>query len=136
MNKNKIPAVLVSNIYLRNALLEALLQSKHKIDTEYTSVHAIKDKRLVSFILNDVRSLGAGFANISDDHTNYEYVSLEKMFELLASNPYVPVEVKLNSEYTAIIQEDGSVNVGCQSFPYSVIVNLVREMEKVIKNKN
>ena len=135
MNKNKIPAVMVSNIFLRNALIEALKKSNHKIDVEYITNEKIKKNTSYgAFLLNDTANRGAGFGkmNPSEDSDRYDFVSIEKMFELLFVPPFVPVEVKLNDEYTAVIQQDGSIKVGCQTFSFSAIVNLVREIENVL----
>ena len=54
--------------------------------------------------------------HIGGNYTDYGYdrLSLEEIFEKFS----VAMEktVKLNSEYSAIVQKDGSFKVGCQTF--------------------
>ena len=128
---NEIPAVMVSNIFLRKALAEAVKKSNHKIDGNYVGIDTINDLRYVSFVLNDTQDRGAGFARIDPSETLYKFISIEKMMDILSVPPFVPVEVKLNNEYTAVIQSDGSVTVGCQTFTKDAICKLLFEIEKV-----
>jgi hypothetical protein len=130
MNKNKIPAVMVSNIYLRNALIEALKKSNHNIDYNYIGIDMINNPRYGAFVLNDTRNMGAGLAYINKSETEYDFITIDEMFELLIPT-FVPVEVKLNSEYTAVIQQDGTFKVGCQTFTKDILCKLLLEIEKV-----
>ena len=130
-NKDKIPAVMVSNIHLRKALVEAVKQSNHKIDEEYIGIEKINHPKYVSFVLNDFKNNGAGFSPFDVTDKEFEFILIDRMFEILAKPAFVPVEVKLNDDYVAMIQEDGSVRVGCQTFAKDVICKLLYEIEKV-----
>ena len=128
---NKIPAVMVSNIFLRKALAEAVRKSNYKIDDNYIGIDVINNLHYVSFVLNDTQGKGAGFAKIDTSDALYTFISTEKMMDILSLPPFFPVEVKLNNEYTAVIQSDGSVTVGCQTFTKDAICKLLLEIEKV-----
>jgi hypothetical protein len=44
------------------------------------------------------------------------------------------VTIKLNSEYSAIISEDG-ITVGCQKFPLSIIDDLAKAKKEILNKK-
>ena len=127
---NKHYAVIVTNIHLRNALIEALKKSNHNIDYNYIGIDMINNPRYGAFVLNDTRNMGAGLAYINKSETEYDFITIDEMFELLIPT-FVPVEVKLNSEYTAVIQQDGTFKVGCQTFTKDILCKLLLEIEKV-----
>lgn len=63
-------------------------------------------------------------------------LSLDEVFELGPVKPaFVPVKVVLDDSTTAEIQEDGSVKVGCRTFRFSTVFNLLSQMQKVVDNQ-
>jgi len=129
---NKTPAVMVFNIHLRKALIEALRKSKYKIDKMYVEDKININNTYGSFVLDDAMGRGAGFATFHADDTYYTWITIEQMFEILTPT-FVPVEVELNSAYTAIIQENGDIEVGCQTISASNFRKLVVAFDKVTK---
>ena len=78
-----------------------------------SSVEKYANKLITHFPLLQI---SVGNKHIGGNYTDYRYdrLSLEEVFEKFS----VAVEktVKLNSEYSAIVQKDGSFKVGCQTF--------------------
>lgn len=54
-------------------------------------------------------------------------ISTEDLFTCIPSQ----VEVRLNDQYTAILSDDG-IKVGCQTFPLSVIDELVKAKQELL----
>ena len=131
---NKIPAVMVSNSTLRKLLNSTASKSGYKRDADYCTEHAINTKSYTAFVLDDLSGRGYGFGRFTDDSAtdtdNYEFVSIDRMLDILTTPVFEPVTVKLNDTYNAEIQHDGSVKVGCQFFTKAAICRLLFEIEK------
>ena len=69
------------------------------------------------------------FDSITEPKTILEFTDLNKFAEVaFIAESY---KVKLNSEYSAIVEKD-TVKVGCQTFPYSAILEIVAAHDKLI----
>ena len=52
---------------------------------------------------------------------------------LVTHTKFIPIVIRLNSEYTAVVQENGSVQVGCQTFSKEAIKELISAVNSVDK---
>lgn len=55
----------------------------------------------------------------------------EAVNSLINYKKFQPITVKLNTEYTAIVQHDGSVKVGCQTISKTAIKELIAAVNSV-----
>ena len=84
--------------------------------------------------------IGAGGANVNHFGANinnkWPLVTFEQVFELPpAKKPFVPVKVELNDAYTAEIQKNGDIKVGCQTFTYAKLQELLVRVKNVVDTK-
>lgn len=121
----------VENPDLRKTLLKIGLEAGHK---PYDGVtEDIKNPTYYPFFFIYEGEIGfAAKDSLIDDNANL--VSLEEMMiQLLKGNQ--KISVKLNDTYTAVVEKDGKITVGCQTFDFATVKNLVVEAEKFIDKK-
>ena len=64
-------------------------------------------------------------------------VSLSDAIKQLTDyNKFLPIVVKLNKEYVGVVQEDGSVKVGCQTFTADRIIDLYDVVKSVLNHNS
>jgi len=141
--KNKIPCCKITNPVLKKTLATLTKENGYPIDERYWDYDS---NSAIFFVPNDEVNRGAGFAftnltsyNNSSGDTAFKTVSIEEMFDIMSKPyeaPFQPIEVKLNDEYTAKVQRDGSVKVGCQTFPMQSIVSLYTAVQLVVSKNN
>ena len=88
---------------------------------------------------------GYGYSNITElaHRILGETYTIWNKFRIVAYNngidtlhykpvvPFEPVSVKLNDDYTAEVQKDGSVKVGCQTFSKDALETLLKVSRNV-----
>lgn len=70
-----------------------------------------------------------------DEEKSYDKINIDDLYKML-SEKTESVKVELSNEYTAEIQQDGSVKVGCQDFSFSKIKELYKAAKKVRNQKD
>ena len=71
------------------------------------------------------------YSCVASTPANLVNISFEEIFKLIPP-AFVPVHVKLNDKYTAVIAQDGSFEVGCQKFTADTAVRLCNAINKVL----
>lgn len=120
----------VTHPELRKMLAKLALESDLKRDIPNLT-NVVDHPTYQYFVTNDAEGLGCGFATTS---CHGQEISLDEMVSKLAPI-FTPVKVVLNREYTAEIQQDGTVKVGCQIFTHEAIRNLLIQMNNVIDKR-
>lgn len=109
-------SVEVTNQDARNALV-SLCKSVNWADERYCGGNYIDNSQSYPFFLLDER--GGGFCS-----SGYSPVSFEEMIRTILEDK--PISFKLNDEYEAVVKNDGTVTVGCQTFSKDTILELAR----------
>jgi hypothetical protein len=129
---SKILFIRTKNAAVREVLAALALKTQKKVDSY--SLRNVNNDNYPYFVTDDNFGKGCGFSRNDFYECDSQEVSLEEMINWLAGKFFGPVTIKLNDECSAVIQGNGEVQVGCQTFSADTIIYLANEVKKVLQS--
>jgi hypothetical protein len=121
----------VTNVFLRQSLIDLCRKNNYKIDSLSSNKIIIDDPFTQPYFwLNDILNMGAGFSGPRfSGPSAIPIITIDEMFEFISAPNIIPIQFTLKCG-NAIVNNDGSVTIEGSHEMYESIIDA---LNKVIK---
>ncbi len=109
----------------------------HLFDTclSYKSIDNLINIDSINFlIMNNKQVSWNNLSGVKGYGKQFTFQELDKFVEYISAPPRpTTATIKLNNEYSAKVNKNGKVTVGCQNFSISAVADIIKAYEELIK---